>query len=160
MGSGKTTFGKWISRNYGYDFYDTDEYIEKEHKTTINEIFAKSGEQAFRDMETETIKKYAETLNKCVISVGGGLPLREVNRALLKKTGVVVYLRASEEELCRRLRKDTTRPLLKGGNISEKIHKLMSEREDIYKEAADIEIITEGKSFEDMYKEIIKEKKQ
>ena len=54
MGSGKTTFGKWISRKYGYSFCDTDEYIEKKEKTTINDIFASKGETAFRDMETET----------------------------------------------------------------------------------------------------------
>ena len=67
MGSGKTTFGKWISRKYGYSFCDTDEYIEKKEKTTINDIFASKGEAAFRDMETETVKEFADSLKKCVV---------------------------------------------------------------------------------------------
>ena len=103
MGSGKTTFGKWISRKYGYSFCDTDEYIEKKEKTTINDIFASKGEAAFRDMETETVKEFADSLKKCVVSVGGGLPVRKENREILKSIGTVVYLKASEEELCKRL---------------------------------------------------------
>ena len=99
MGSGKTTFGKWIARKYGYEFCDTDEYIEKKEQTTINDIFATKGEQAFRDMETETVKELAQSLDKCVVSVGGGLPLREVNQKTLRKIGKVVYLKASEQEL-------------------------------------------------------------
>ena len=115
MGSGKTTFGRWVSRRHNRKFYDTDEYIEKKQNTTISEIFAMKGEEAFRDMETETVKELSDTLDNCVISVGGGLVLREVNRELLRKLGTVVYLKASEEELCKRLSKDTKRPLLQGG---------------------------------------------
>ena len=101
MGSGKTTFGRWVSRRHNRKFYDTDEYIEKKQNTTISEIFATKGEEAFRDMETETVKELSDTLDNCVISVGGGLVLREVNRELLRKLGTVVYLKASEEELCK-----------------------------------------------------------
>lgn len=159
MGSGKTTFGRWISRKHGYNFCDTDEYIEQKEHTTINDIFAAKGEEAFRDMETDTVREFACSLKKSVLSVGGGLPLRKVNRELLKQVGTVVYLKASEDELCRRLRKDTTRPLLKGGNLKDKIHTLMQQREDIYIEAADIIIDTENKAFEHMYEEIIKNRK-
>ena len=103
MGSGKTTFGRWISRKHGYNFCDTDEYIEQKEHTTINDIFAAKGEEAFRDMETDTVREFACSLKKSVLSVGGGLPLRKVNRELLKQVGTVVYLKASEDELCRRL---------------------------------------------------------
>lgn len=58
MGSGKTTFGRWVSRRHNRKFYDTDEYIEKKQNTTISEIFATKGEEAFRDMETEAVKSY------------------------------------------------------------------------------------------------------
>ena len=68
MGSGKTTFGKWISRKHEYTFCDTDEYIENKENTTINDIFATKGEEAFRDMETEDIKEYAASLAKNVVS--------------------------------------------------------------------------------------------
>ena len=158
MGSGKTTFGKWISRKYGYSFCDTDEYIEKKEKTTINDIFASKGEAALRDMETETVKEFADSLKKCVVSVGGGLPVRKENREILKNIGTVVYLKASEEELCKRLSRDNTRPLLKGGNLKGKIHTLMQQREDIYMDAADVVINTENVSFGHMYEEIMSQK--
>ena len=145
MGSGKTTFGRWVSRRHNRKFYDTDEYIEKKQNTTISEIFATKGEEAFRDMETETVKELSDTLDNCVISVGGGLVLREVNRELLRK-----------EELCKRLSKDTKRPLLQGGGLHEKIHNLMEQREDIYLDAADMIVDTQKMSFEQMYTAIIK----
>lgn len=156
MGSGKTTFGRWVSRRHNRKFYDTDEYIEKKQNTTISEIFATKGEEAFRDMETETVKELSDTLDNCVISVGGGLVLREVNRELLRKLGTVVYLKASEEELCKRLSKDTKRPLLQGCGLHEKIHNLMEQREDIYLDAADMIVDTQKMSFEQMYTAIIK----
>ena len=128
----------------------------KKQNTTISEIFATKGEEAFRDMETETVKELSDTLDNCVISVGGGLVLREVNRELLRKLGTVVYLKASEEELCKRLSKDTKRPLLQGGGLHEKIHNLMEQREDIYLDAADMIVDTQKMSFEQMYTAIIK----
>ena len=132
MGSGKTTFGRWVSRRHNRKFYDTDEYIEKKQNTTISEIFATKGEEAFRDMETETVKELSDTLDNCVISVGGGLVLREVNRELLRKLGTVVYLKASEEELCKRLSKDTKRPAIQGSGSFTKIHCTLWSREKIY----------------------------
>ena len=85
MGSGKTTFGKWIANKYGMKFCDTDEYIENTEQRTINDIFAKDGEEFFRNLETATIEKLCGELENAVISVGGGLPVRKINRELLKK---------------------------------------------------------------------------
>ena len=141
MGSGKTTFGRWVSRRHNRKFYDTDEYIEKKQNTTISEIFATKGEEAFRDMETETVKETEKP---------------SAEEELLRKLGTVVYLKASEEELCKRLSKDTKRPLLQGGGLHEKIHNLMEQREDIYLDAADMIVDTQKMSFEQMYTAIIK----
>lgn len=121
MGCGKTTFGKWIAKHHGMDFIDTDDYIESVQKRSINEIFADKGEEYFRDLETQTIKKLAESVNNSVISVGGGLPVRECNRTLLKKLGKVIFLDTSIDELEKRLSKDTKRPLLAGGKVRDKI---------------------------------------
>ena len=162
---GKYIFGEFVKDNYNKNVkYDTSWYsisgldIEKKEKTTINDIFESKGEAAFRDMETETVKEFADSLKKCVVSVGGGLPVRKENREILKNIGTVVYLKASEEELCKRLSRDNTRPLLKGGNLKEKIHTLMQQREDIYMDAADVVINTENVSFGHMYEEIISQK--
>lgn len=155
MGSGKTTFGNWISQQNNMSFIDTDELIEEQQKRSINDIFATDGEAAFRDMETEAISQLCESHNNCVIAVGGGLPVREENRKILKKLGTVVYLQASEDELARRLTGDTKRPLLAGTDIRRKIHDLMKQRESLYLDGADLIISTENKSFEAMYQEIV-----
>lgn len=155
MGSGKTTFGKWLAENWNMKFCDTDELIEENEGRTINDIFGAEGEEYFRDLETEIIKKLIEeygnrTADNAVISVGGGLPVKNVNRELMHKLGTCVYLRTSKSELVHRLKSDTTRPLLAGGNLEEKIDSLMSARKDIYESVADIILDTERMSFESM----------
>ena len=155
MGCGKTTFGKWIAKHHGMDFIDTDDYIESVQKRSINEIFADKGEEYFRDLETQTIKELAESVNNSVISVGGGLPVRECNRALLKKLGKVVFLDTSIDELEKRLSNDTKRPLLAGGKVRDKIEALMRARKDIYINTADCIITTDNRAFEAMYEDII-----
>ena len=85
MGCGKTTFGKWIAKNKKMKFVDTDEIIEKNEQCTINEIFKNRGEEVFRNMETEVIKKLLDTAENSVISAGGGLPVKHINRGLLKE---------------------------------------------------------------------------
>lgn len=155
MGSGKTTLGKWIAREHGYTFLDTDDMIEEEQQRSINDIFAKEGEEYFRDLETDMIRSLADGDDKVVISVGGGLPVREVNRELMRHVGKVVYLRTTVDELEKRLKGDTKRPLLAGGNVREKIISLMDKREALYLDAADIVVDTTGKRFEQIY-DIIK----
>lgn len=151
MGSGKTTLGKWIAREHGYTFLDTDDMIEEGQQRSINDIFAKEGEEYFRDLETDMIRSLADRDDKVVISVGGGLPVREVNRELMRHVGKVVYLRTSVDELEKRLKGDTKRPLLAGGNVREKIISLMDKREALYLDAADIVVDTTGKRFEQIY---------
>lgn len=155
MGSGKTTLGKWIAREHGYTFLDTDDMIEEEQQRSINDIFAKEGEEYFRDLETDMIRSLADRDDKVVISVGGGLPVREVNRELMRHVGKVVYLRTTVDELEKRLKGDTKRPLLAGGNVREKIISLMDKREALYLDAADVVVDTTGKRFEQIY-DIIK----
>ncbi len=94
MGSGKTTVGLKLSYRLRRTVLDTDREIEKEEKRTISEIFAADGEPYFRDRETACLKKLTGSANNQIISVGGGLPLREENRRLLHELGQVFYLRA------------------------------------------------------------------
>ncbi len=161
MGSGKTTFGKWLAGSWNMGFCDTDELIEAKEDRTINDIFSKKGEEYFRDLETEMIKALIDErvdrvpqnmglTESAVISVGGGLPVRPVNRELMHRLGICVYLRTSKEELVRRLQSDTTRPLLAGGRLEEKISSLMAARRDIYESVADLILDTDNMSFEAM----------
>jgi shikimate kinase len=154
MGSGKTTVGKWIAENQGYIFVDTDELIEAKEGRTINEIFATDGEEYFRNLETQVIGGLAEDDRKLVISVGGGLPVRDENRKLMRRAGRVVYLNTGVDELERRLKGDTTRPLLAGSDLRKKITDLMEKRESLYFDAADVVVDTENRTFEEIYNSI------
>ena len=146
MGAGKTTIGKKLAKALEYEFVDTDEWIEKEQDRKISDIFAEDGEAVFRDMETDLLKRLQNREEKFVLSIGGGMPVREENRALLRNLGIVIYLKTSKEEIIRRVSGDKNRPLLQGGDLEEKVTSLMNAREQIYVETAHVEVITDGKA--------------
>lgn len=151
MGSGKSSLGRYIS-GQGYRLIDTDGYIEDKLGRAVSDIFGVEGEEFFRDLETKALEELLENETRdCVIAVGGGLPLREVNRALMHRLGTVIYLRAKPSTLEFRLSGDKRRPLLRGGKLRERIDSMMAERKDIYEAAADIIIDTDGFTFEEIY---------
>lgn len=154
MGCGKSTFGKWLAAHTGKNFCDTDDYIERQQKRPVKDIFASEGEEYFRGLETAAVRELCENCENTVISAGGGLPLKEENRQLINRLGLVVYLRTTQEELVRRLRQDTTRPLLAGGRIEERVRELMKDRAAIYYTAAQLVVDTDGNSFEEMVHQI------
>lgn len=157
MGCGKTSIAIRLSYNRKLTMTDTDKQIEREQQKSISEIFKESGETAFRDMETACLKKLLTESGRSIISTGGGLPLREENRALLHKLGTVIYLRAEPETIYGRLKEDTTRPLLQGENPMQKIKALMAERAGVYEEAADIIIDVDGKDYTEIIAEVERE---
>ncbi len=159
MGCGKSTIGKRLAQDYGMCFLDTDAWIENKENITISEIFATKGEAYFRELETKCLEALLEeeshdSESGKVISVGGGLPVREVNRRLLKKLGTVVYLKATEETIYKRLKKDTTRPLLQGDNPKQKIRELMDAREEKYMDASDSVVVVDHKKVSEIVEEI------
>lgn len=138
MGSGKSSLGVKLSYRMKMPLLDTDKIIEKKQGCTISELFRQQGEEAFRAMETECLKEIGRQKGAYVISTGGGLPVREENRALLKEMGTVVYLRVRPETVYERLKDDTTRPLLQGEDPLGKIKKLMEERKEAYESSAEL----------------------
>lgn len=154
MGSGKTTVGLRLSYRLRQSVIDTDKEIEREERRTVSDIFATEGEAYFRERETACLQKLIRTVSNQIISVGGGLPLREENRKLLRKLGTIFYLRADAETIYERLKGDTTRPLLQGSDPRAKIRALMEERDIYYREAADVVIQVDGKTFEQIIDEI------
>lgn len=157
MGSGKTTLGVRLSYRLKQPFVDTDKWIEKEQERTVTEIFAQNGEAAFREMETETLRSLLQTGDGQIISTGGGLPMREENRELLKQLGRVVFLRVKPETVCGRLKGDTTRPLLQKENPEEEIRRLLTVRNPLYEEAADVTVDVDEKCSEDIVEEILRQ---
>lgn len=159
MGCGKSTVGKKLAEKCQLFFLDTDAWIEEKEGITISEIFASKGETYFRDLETECLKELLKgNRNNEVISVGGGLPVREENQKLLRQLGMVVYLKAEPETIYERLKGDTTRPLLQTENSLQKIKDMMSAREEKYQAAAHRVIMVDGKNVSEIVSEIQKEK--
>lgn len=156
MGSGKTSAGIALSYRMKRRMTDTDRWIEEKEKKTISQIFAESGEEAFRQMETNCLKEMLEITEGQIISVGGGLPVREENHILLKQLGTVFYLKATPDVIYDRLKEDTTRPLLQGDSPEEKIERLLAGREPVYESCADHIIDVSEKTPDEIAAEIEK----
>ena len=155
MGSGKTSVGIKLSYHMKRTMIDTDKWIEQKQKKTISEIFDIYGEEAFRKMETECIKELICKEDRQIISVGGGLPIREENHDLLKQLGKVVYLKVRPETVYERLKNDTSRPLLQVEDPLKQINGLMAQRAPVYEKCADIVIDVSDKSFDEILEQIV-----
>lgn len=155
MGAGKTTVALALAGRTGRKRLDTDEEIVKSHGK-ISDIFAQFGEKYFRDLETQTVKELVQADN-LIISVGGGLVLRAENVGLLKKTGKIVYLRASLDTLTERLQGDTARPLLQDEkeDLQSKIARLLAARSPIYEQAADLVVDVDSKTPDEIAQELL-----
>ena len=138
MGCGKSSVGIRLSYQLRRTMIDTDKWIEQRQKKTISQIFQESGEEAFRQMETECLKELIRTADRQIISVGGGLPMREENHELLKELGRVFYLKVTPETGYERVKNDTTRPLLQVEDPMERIRTLMEKRAPVYEACADV----------------------
>lgn len=155
MGCGKTSLGKKLSYKERIALLDTDKMIEQKQGMTVSEIFDEKGEGAFRVMETECLKEIMGYSEKYVISVGGGLPVKEENRELLKELGSVVYLRAKPDTIYERLKNDTSRPLLRGDDPKGKIESMIKQRDPVYELAADCIVDVDEKGYEVIIGEIL-----
>lgn len=140
-GSGKSTVGRQLARRLAVPFHDSDHEIEQRLGCSIREFFDREGEAAFRDIEQQTLDELTRQ-GPGVLATGGGAVLRPANRQRLREAGKVVYLRSTPEEIYRRLRHDTTRPLLQVDNPLAKLRDLFAERDPLYRETAHFVIET------------------
>ena len=155
MGCGKSTVGKRLAKATGRDFLDVDKYIVDKAGCSISRIFAEHGEEYFRALETEALNEIYNTVTGTVISTGGGLPMRKVNRDILNRLGEVVYLDVSPDCVYERLKDDTTRPLLQSENPMERIEELLGFRRPVYLDGADRTVNVSYRTVEDIIKDII-----
>ena len=155
MGVGKTTVGVKIAEQTGRRWYDTDGVIADRHGK-ISDIFEYYGEAHFRKLETEVVKELSQ-FDHLVISTGGGLVLRKENTELLKKNGVIVFMRAGIDTLVQRLNGDNSRPLLQNTerNIRARLTSLLQERTPIYQSVADFVVDVDEKTSAEVAKEIL-----
>ena len=153
MGSGKTTIGKKVAEKLNMKFVDTDELIVQKAQKSIKLIFAEDGELFFRDLESEVIEEASRQEN-IVISTGGGAVLREENVDNLKKNGILFHLFATAEELFKRIKDDTERPLINTKNPVKTLKTIQNNREIFYGQA-DFKINTGKTSPDEAADEII-----
>jgi shikimate kinase len=139
-GSGKSTVGRQLARRLQLPFSDSDHVIEQRLGCSIREFFEREGEERFRDIEEAVLDEL--THQPGVLSTGGGAVLRPVNREHLHSRGKVVYLKSNPEELLRRLRHDTQRPLLQVADPLQRLRELYAARDPLYRETAHFVIET------------------
>jgi shikimate kinase len=134
-GSGKSTVGRHLARQLGRAFVDTDHVIEQRIGMPVRDYFEVHGEAAFRDLEGEVLAELAAAPDS-VLATGGGAVLRAANRDVLRALRRVIYLRSTPEELYRRLRHDTQRPLLQVADPLKRLRDLYRERDPLYRQTA------------------------
>lgn len=157
MGAGKTSVGQALAAQTGMPLVDTDKMIEEEAEMSVSDIFAARGEASFRETETAVLRKLLKRANPTVVSAGGGLPLSEKNREMLKELGTVVFLKVKPETVLVRLAGDTTRPLLEGDHVGQKVRELLDYRNPLYERAADLVIDTDEKETGQLATQICRE---
>jgi shikimate kinase len=140
-GSGKSTVGRQLARRLHCPFVDSDHVLEERLGCSIRAYFEREGEERFRDMEQAVLDELTQRPDS-VVSTGGGAVLRPANRVNLKSRTQVVYLKSSPDELFRRLRHDTNRPLLQVADPLGRLRELYAVRDPLYRETAHFVIET------------------
>ncbi len=135
MGVGKTTIGRLLAQATGLEFVDSDREIEARAGVSVATIFEVEGEEGFRRREATLLEELTQRRG-IVLATGGGAVLREDNRRVLRERGLVVYLHSTVDEIVRRTRRDSARPLLQTDNPRARIEQLLREREPLYRQTA------------------------
>jgi shikimate kinase len=154
MGAGKTAVGRQLAKLLDLEFYDTDEEIESRTGVDISFIFEKEGESGFRKREREILLELTKK-NNIVLATGGGAIQSKENRENLISKGTVIYLKASIQKQYERTLRGKERPLLNSENPRLILENLMMVREPLYKESADIVIITDNRKISSVVREIM-----
>lgn len=135
MGSGKSTIGKSLAKKLSIDFLDTDQEIENFMNMKISDIFVNHGENKFREIEEDVIRKVFNTNDKKVIALGGGSFENKNIRNIVKEKNISIWLKCNINLLVERLKKNKNRPLLIGKNIKSEIMNLNKIRKANYEKA-------------------------
>ncbi|MFC4160210.1 shikimate kinase AroK [Chitinimonas lacunae] len=156
MGAGKTTIGRSLARLTDKEFHDSDHEIEARTGVRVPVIFDIEGETGFRQRECEVIRDLASRPD-IVLATGGGAVLNPDNRKVLAEHGLVLYLRASVDELYQRTRQDRNRPLLQIADPRARLAELYEQRDPLYREIADLVIDTSRQSVQHLAQQIYRD---
>ena len=134
-GSGKSTIGKLLAQTLAVPFYDLDEAIEKKAHLSVSELFEQSGEDYFRQVESEVLKDLVLNQEPGIMATGGGSPCFHDGMVWMNGIGVTVFLDVTLTELVERNSHSDHRPLL-NHSLEEKLLDLYNVRRPIYLTAA------------------------
>jgi shikimate kinase len=134
MGAGKTCIGTRLARKLGMYFVDADDEIEAAANCTVEEIFTRYGEQAFRDGERPVIARLLAGEPR-VVATGGGAFVNAKTRDNVRRMGISIWLKADIDVLLQRVSRRNNRPLLKNGDKRQTLERLIDERYPCYAEA-------------------------
>ncbi len=134
MGAGKSTIGRRLASALGVQFIDSDAEIMEAAGCSISDIFEGYGEHIFRDLEQRVILRLM-TGSPCIVATGGGAFIQPAIRDAIAEKAISVWLKADLPVLLERVSRRDNRPLLKTGDKSEILQKLIDERYPIYAQA-------------------------
>jgi shikimate kinase len=155
MGSGKTSIGKILAKKNNLSFLDTDHEIIRSCGYSIPDIFEEFGEEHFRNLETEQLRKM-NALENHVISTGGGIILKNDNKKLMKDLGIIIFLDINISSQVDRVKNRKNRPLLNDKNLKDNLLSLKKTRDPIYKKISNYIIDVSGKERDQIINEIQK----
>ena len=158
MGAGKSSVGRRLAKRLGLTFFDADQEIEAAAGCSIEEIFSRHGEEAFRTGERQVIARLLHG-EPHVLATGGGAFMDPETRAAIAENGVSVWLKAELPILLERVLRRDNRPLLKQGDPEQILRKLMHERDPIYAQA-DVTVTTGEGPHEKVVEEIVMSKQR
>jgi len=147
MGAGKTRVGGDLAKLMRLPFIDSDKEIERAADSSVADIFEKHGEAEFRLRERQVLERLLEG-KVCVLASGGGSFIQPEIRKLIKNRAISIWLKTDINVLVERISRNNHRPMVRGGDVREKIGQLLVAREPIYIEA-DITVVTDSQTPQD-----------
>lgn len=147
MGSGKSAIGKRLGTLLNLPFYDMDTEISNQTGMTIPQIFETYGEEGFREMETEFLRSFPE--GYCIIATGGGVAMKEENRKIMRRTGLVFFLNSTFRDIWRRISTDVNRPIVQRSSRYE-LERLFQQRKPLYIQSAHFKVETSNRTLSEI----------
>ena len=144
MGAGKTTTGRLLAEQVGIRFTDTDDEVARRSQSSVAGLWEAVGEAGFREAESTVVSAIAEGPG-AVVATGGGVVLSEGNVAVMRHSGMVVWLSATLDTLAQRVGSGGTRPLIAGEpSPRDKLRTILEERADLYQAASHAVVAIDG----------------
>ena len=154
MGTGKSTVGRQVAKQLGFQFLDSDHEIEVRQGRTVARIFTEDGEAKFRGMEQEFIE-HGHPGQRCVVACGGGLVVPPGMLERLRQHGIVICMHAPIETILQRTMHTSHRPLLEVDDREARLRELYAQREEIYRRTGTM-VLTDSRPLREIASHVLR----